>query len=287
MKNSWMSDARKIPDDVMGYIRKIAVNAVKEKGYSPEMVVDIFGHPADWNAINRLAKDYKLKVIDDCCEAIGSKYEGQWLGSFGDAGAFAFYPNKQMTTGEGGMIVTNDDKIAELCRIYRNQGRGVMSAWLEHDLLGYNYRLDEMSASLGCTQFNKIDYLVKGREQIAHKYQQLLKSYPEIRTQIIKPNVVMSWFVFVITLPRGIDRNLIMKELELNGVSSRAYFSPVHEQKYFRETGIYKHVNLPVTNDISERTLALPFHTKMTDEEISYVVKILIAAVSAKKLNAA
>ena len=251
------------------------------------MVVDVFGHPADWNAINKLAKEFNLKVIDDCCEAIGSQFEGQWLGSFGDAGAFAFYPNKQMTTGEGGMIVTNDDKIAELCRVYRNQGRGVMSAWLEHDLLGYNYRMDEMSASLGCTQFDKIDYLVKGREEVATKYKKFLAPYPEIRTQMIKPNVVMSWFVFVITLPRGVNRNLIMKELESNGIPSRAYFSPVHDQKYFRETGNYQHVHLPVTHDISDRTLALPFHNKMTDEEIKYVVKNLIAAVSATKQKAA
>jgi perosamine synthetase len=251
------------------------------------MVVDVFGHPADWTGINRLAQEFNLKVIDDCCEAIGSKYENQWLGNFGDAGAFAFYPNKQMTTGEGGMIVTNNDKIADLCRIYRNQGRGMMSSWLQHDFLGYNYRLDEMSASLGCSQFNKIDDLVKKREEIAKKYLTHLSDFPEIRTQVIKPNVVMSWFVFVVTLPKSVNRDIIMKDLELKGIPTRAYFSPVHEQKYFRETGMYKDLDLPVTMDISDRTIALPFHTKMTDEEIRYVVENLVLALRLEKLNVA
>jgi perosamine synthetase len=262
-----------------------------EKKITPKtkaiMVVDVFGHPADWNGIDKFAKKHQLKVIDDCCEAIGSKYHGKWLGSFGDAGAFAFYPNKQMTTGEGGMIVTNDDKIAELCRAYRNQGRGAMSAWLEHDLLGYNYRMDEMSAALGCSQFKKLDYLVKGREDVAHKYLELLAPHQSIRTQIIKPNVVMSWFVFVVTLPRGTDRTAIMMELEKKGIPSRAYFSPVHEQKYFREMKTYSNVKLPVTNDISERTLALPFHNKLTVEEITFVVDSLVQSLGKQQKKAA
>jgi perosamine synthetase len=251
------------------------------------MVVDVFGHPADWTGINKLSKEFNLKVIDDCCEAIGSKYEGQWLGNFGDAGAFAFYPNKQMTTGEGGMIVTNDDKIAELCRIYRNQGRGMMSSWLQHDFLGYNYRLDEMSASLGCSQFNKIEYLIQKREEIAKKYLNILTDFPEIRTQVIKPNVVMSWFVFVVTLPKGVNRDQIMEDLETKGIPTRAYFSPVHEQKYFLETGKYKNLNLPVTMDVSERTIALPFHTKMRDEEIRFVIENLVLALNLIRLVAA
>lgn len=243
------------------------------------MVVDVFGHPADWNAINAFAKKHNLKVIDDCCEALGAKYDGKYVGGFGDAGAFAFYPNKQMTTGEGGMIVTNDDKLAELCRSYRNQGRGAMSAWLEHDLLGYNYRLDEMSASLGCTQFAKIDKMLADREKVAAQYVKELAKYPHIRTQVIKENVTMSWFVFVVTLDQNCDRNAVMKELEGKGIPSRAYFSPVHTQKYFGDLIDVKKCHLPVTMDISTRTIALPFHGMLTSEEVCYVVENLANAV--------
>jgi perosamine synthetase len=243
------------------------------------MVVDVFGHPADWKAITALSKKHNLKVIDDCCEAIGAKFDGKWIGGFGDAGTFAFYPNKQMTTGEGGMVVTNDDKIAELCRVYRNQGRGAMSAWLEHDSLGFNYRMDEMSAALGCTQFAKIDKMLANREAVAHKYLNLLESYPQIKTQIVRSNVKMSWFVFVVTLPHGCDRDSVMKELDTQEIPSRAYFSPVHEQKYFHKMIKPFDAHLPVTMDVSARTVALPFHGMMTDEEVQFVVKNLVAAV--------
>lgn len=241
------------------------------------MVVDVFGHPADWTSIGSFAKKHQLKVIDDCCEAIGAQYEDKWIGGFGDAGTFAFYPNKQMTTGEGGMIVTNDDKLAELCRAYRNQGRGAMSAWLEHDHLGYNYRLDEMSAALGCTQFNKLDRMLQDREKVALKYLKEFSMYPEIKTQVVKPNVKMSWFVFVVTLPVGSDRNTMMKALETQGIPTRAYFSPVHEQKYFQKFIDPEMCLLPVTMDVSSRTLALPFHGMLTDEEIHFVVENLVS----------
>ena len=175
------------------------------------LVVDVFGHPVDWEAISNFTAKHNLRVIDDCCEAIGAKFNGKYSGSFGDAGTFAFYPNKQITTGEGGMIVTNNDELAELCRAYRNQGRGAMSAWLEHDHLGFNYRMDEMSAALGCTQLVKLDKILADRERVAKLYLKELSSCPEIRTQIIKENCTMSWFVFVVTLPEFCERDLVMK----------------------------------------------------------------------------
>lgn len=250
------------------------------------LVVDVFGHPVNWKEVDGLAKKYNLKVIDDCCEALGSQYDGKYSGSFGDAGTFAFYPNKQITTGEGGMIVTNSDEIAELCRAYRNQGRGAMSAWLEHDHLGFNYRMDEMSAALGCTQMAKLDRILSDRENVARMYLEELKSFKDIRTQVIKDNVVMSWFVFVVTLPEYSDRNSVMKELESKGIPSRAYFSPVHTQKYFNGK-VQTNCHLPVTMDVSSRTIALPFHGMMTKEEVSFVVENLVNVVSASKSKAA
>lgn len=251
------------------------------------MVVDVFGHPVDWKNVNDFATKYNLKVIDDCCEAIGAQYEGKYSGSFGDAGCFAFYPNKQITTGEGGMIVTNDDKIAELCRSYRNQGRGAMSAWLEHDLLGFNYRLDEMSAALGCTQMAKLDKILTDRERVAEMYLKELASFPEIKTQTVRDNVKMSWFVFVVALPRDCDRTYVMKELDSRGIPSRAYFSPVHTQKYFNQIIDAKKYDLPVTMSVSERTIALPFHGMITKEEVKFVVENLVSIVSHSKSVAA
>jgi perosamine synthetase len=251
------------------------------------LVVDVFGHPCDWNQINSFSKKHNLKVIDDCCEAIGATYEGKFLGNFGDAGSFAFYPNKQITTGEGGMIVTNDDKIAELCRSYRNQGRGAMSAWLEHDHLGFNYRMDEMSAALGCTQMAKLDRILADRERVAKMYLEELSHFQDIRTQVIKHNVKMSWFVFVVTLPTYADRNSVMKELDSQGIPTRAYFGPVHTQKYFKSMPQLAEVHLPVTMDISSRTIALPFHGMMTKEEVKFVVEHLVSVVSRSKSKAA
>jgi len=127
------------------------------------LAVDVFGHPADWDAILNVAEEHGLRVIDDSCEALGAEYRGRKLGQFGDAATFAFYPNKQMTTGEGGMIVTDDDGLAGQCRSLRNQGRGEMGSWLEHERLGYNYRMTEMSAALGLSQMGRIEELLAKR----------------------------------------------------------------------------------------------------------------------------
>jgi perosamine synthetase len=274
-----------IDPETYNFCVKDAANKITSKTKAM-MVVDVFGHPVNWKEINSFAAKHNLKVIDDCCEAIGAKYDGKYSGSFGDAGTFAFYPNKQITTGEGGMIVTNNDELAELCRSYRNQGRGAMSAWLEHDHLGFNYRMDEMSAALGCTQLAKLDRILKDRENVANMYLKELASCPEVKTQVIRENVIMSWFVFVVTLPGNCDRNEVMKSLESYGIPSRAYFSPVHSQKYFQKLG-KSECHLPVTMNVSERTIALPFHGMMTGEEVKYVVEKLKARVSKSRSVAA
>lgn len=250
------------------------------------IVVDVFGHPVDWHKINSFAQKYNLKVIDDCCEAIGAKYEGKYVGGFGDAGTFAFYPNKQITTGEGGMIVTNNDEIAHLCRAFRNQGRGAMSAWLEHDYLGFNYRMDEMSAALGCSQMAKLDRILNDRERVAKLYLKELAPYTHVRTQVIKDNVKMSWFVFVITLPQDCHRDSIMRYLDKLGIPTRAYFSPVHLQKYFQDLNPTT-CNLPVTVQVSSQTLALPFHGMMREDEVKFVTTSLLQAIDRSKLKIA
>lgn len=235
------------------------------------MVVDLFGHPAEWDAIIRIAADHNLRVIDDSCEALGARYKGKRLGTFGDAAAFAFYPNKQITTGEGGIITTNDEKLARLCRSLRNQGRDEMNSWLEHERLGYNYRLDELSAALGCSQMNRIDEFLRKREMVASLYTERLAGLDFVRPPVVRQGVDMSWFVYVVTLREGIERDPVMREMERRGVPVRGYFSPLHLQPYLRDLYPEGHPALPVTESVARRTIALPFHNNLTSAQADHV----------------
>jgi perosamine synthetase len=239
------------------------------------MAVDVFGHPADWDQLQRIADQHGLKIIDDSCEALGASYKGVKLGRFGNAAAFAFYPNKQMTTGEGGIIVTDDDEAARLCRSLCNQGRGEMGAWLEHDRLGYNYRIDEMSAALGASQLRRIEEFLTKREQVARRYSERLARFDWVRPPVVKADVRMSWFVYVVTLADGLKRDAVMQQMEARGVPVRGYFSPVHLQPYIRERFGYRGGELPLTESIARRTIALPFHNNLSEAHIEEVVATL------------
>jgi len=241
------------------------------------MGVDVFGHPLDWDTIMTICKKYNVKVIEDSCEALGSEYKGKKAGTFGIAGAFAFYANKQITTGEGGIIVTNDDQIYKLFKSLRNQGRGEGDGWLSHEYLGYNYRIDEMSAALGWSQMKRIEEIIEKRNKVAKRYNQLLSNLP-VETPVVKEYVTkMSWFVYVIRLPKNTSketRQKIMNYLENEGIQVRNYFEPVHLQKPYRELG-WKEGMLPITEEIANRTIALPFYTELNMEDQEYVVEKL------------
>jgi perosamine synthetase len=242
------------------------------------MAVDIFGHPCEWDPILEFANQHGLKVIDDSCEALGAEYRGQKIGKFGGAAAFAFYPNKQITTGEGGMIVTNDDDLAHACRSLRNQGRGQMGAWLEHERLGFNYRMNEMSAALGASQMRRIDDFLARRASLAKLYGDMLGGMDWLRTPVVKEHVHMSWFVYVITLAEGIDRSAVVRAAQARGISLRAYFPPLHQEQYIvQQWGMAR--GLPLTESISRRTLALPFYNKLTPALIERVVDALTISV--------
>jgi perosamine synthetase len=245
------------------------------------MVVDVFGHPADWDAICDVASRHGIRLIDDACEAIGARHRGRALGGFGDAAAFAFYPNKQITTGEGGMILTRDEGIASLCMSLRNQGRSDMGPWLEHDRLGFNYRMDEMSAALGVSQLSRLSELLQKRAAVAAMYSQRLAGLDWVRTPVICRDVEMSWFVYVVQLAPGIDRAFVMSRMAEEGAPTRAYFPPLHLQPYIRERLGTRPGDLPVTEEIASRTIALPFHGNMTAEQVDRVVAALAGAVSA------
>jgi perosamine synthetase len=243
------------------------------------MVVDVFGHPAAWDELQAIATEHNVALIDDSCEALGAEYRGRKIGSFGEAGAFAFYPNKQMTTGEGGIIVTDNDDIAATCRSLRNQGRGQMSAWLEHEHLGYNYRLDEMSAALGVTQLQRLESFLAKRAAVAQLYNERLADYEWVRVPVVQPHVRMSWFVYVVTLADGLDRDVVIKHMEERGVPARGYFFPTHLQPYVRRMFGTRAGDLPITENIAKRTLALPFHNNLTAEQVEQVVACLAEVV--------
>ena len=243
------------------------------------MAVDVFGHPVDWDAIQPVAERNDLRVIDDSCEALGAEYRGRKIGAFGDAAAFAFYPNKQITTGEGGMVVTDNDEIATLCRSLRNQGRGEMGAWLEHERLGYNYRMTEMSAALGLSQLSRIETFLAKRARVAALYTERLQGWDAVRPPIVKDHVRMSWFVYVITLAEGLKRDPVIARLAEAGIPARGYFAPIHTQPYIRDRFGDLSGTLPVTEALAQRTIALPFHNNLTEPEVDRVVAALKAAI--------
>ncbi len=240
--------------------------------------VHAFGQPADMEPINEVAREHGLFVIEDACEAIGSEYKGRKAGTLGDVGAFAFYPNKQMTTGEGGMLVTDRLDWNALFRSLRNQGRDVFDAWLTHRRLGYNYRLDELSAALGLAQLSRIEELLARRQRVAEWYNEQLADVEGIEIPVLSPTTTrMSWFVYVVRLEAGADRKAVMAALEERGVPSRPYFTPIHLQPFYVERFGYQRGDFPVAESLGERSLALPFSSVMTEGQVSDVCAHLSA----------
>jgi len=243
------------------------------------LAVDVFSQPADWQELKRIAKKHKLFLIEDSAEALGSEYMGKKCGSFGDAGIFAFYPNKQITTGEGGIILTNNKKIADFCRSSANQGRKVVDGkWLEHIMLGYNYRLDEMSCALGIVQMQRIKEIIKKRVKVADLYNKKLKNIEGLETPHIKPGNQLSWFVYVIKLADkfgGKKKDNIMAEMVKRGIQCGKYFQTIHLQPFYKKEFGYKEGSFPIAENISKRTIALPFHSNLSEKEIDFVVENL------------
>lgn len=251
--------------------------------------VDAFGQPARLDTIRDIARRHGLVVIEDACEALGSEYKGEKTGSgsFADAAVFAFYPNKQITTGEGGMIVTDDERVAGLCRSLRNQGRGEGSLWLNHERLGYNYRLDELSAALGLAQMGRIEEIIAKRQQVAELYNQRLAQIRGIYLPYIAPEVTrMSWFVYVIRV--GVDepspakqsavRERVMQRLQAAGIGCRPYFTPIHLQPFYRSQFGYREGDFPVTEAFGRTSIAIPFHNNLTAAEVDYIASTLVEA---------
>ena len=239
------------------------------------MVVHVFGRPAPLVQIRAIAEKYNLKIVEDAAEAAGAQLENQKVGSFGAAGVFAFYPNKQITTGEGGVIVTNSDALAARCRRMRNQGRDAASEWFEHIELGYNYRLSELSCALGVEQLKRIEEILKLRESVARKYHARLRGNPHlILPALAAANQRFSWFVYVVRLNENFaraQRDFIVCEMNRRGIGCGRYFAPIHLQPFYAEKFGYQKNDFPIAETVSEQVIALPFFNRITDSQIGQV----------------
>lgn len=248
------------------------------------LVVHTFGRPADLRPIVKLARRHQLVLIEDACEAIGAEYEGRKVGSFGDAAVFAFYPNKQITTGEGGMIVTPSPELAARMRTLRNQGRRPDDGWFQHTELGYNYRLSEINCALGIGQMRRLDEILALREQVARRYDALLSGTKGLILQgIDPPGMRISWFVYVVRLSAAFstdDRDAIMRTMHHAGIGCGRYFAPIHLQPSYSNYAGQR--PLPVTEFESKRTLALPFFNRISDTQIAEASSTLIASINAR-----
>ena len=236
--------------------------------------VEVFGSPAGMDEVCQIAKKHNLTVIEDSCEALGSAIGGKKVGTFGTMSVFAFYPNKQMTTGEGGIILTNDDSLADVCESLRNQGRGKSSGWLGHERLGYNYRLSDINCALGIVQLSRIEEIIAKRKQVAKWYQQILAGDDRLTVPSEPDNCEMSWFVFVVRLCEKYDlqqRNNILKAMTQAEIGVSNYFPPVHLQPFIAEQLGHKKGDFPITESICERTIALPFYNNLLESEIATV----------------
>jgi perosamine synthetase len=247
------------------------------------VAVHTFGCPADMQAILAIARRHGLRVIEDACEAIGATYRGRPVGSFGDAAVFAFYPNKQITTGEGGMVVTGDAQLAREMRALRNHGRYDSDEWHQHSILGYNYRLSEIHCALGCAQMRRIPEILALRERVARSYGAMLTDLP---TLVLPPtdmaDVQLSWFVYVVRLAEHFSqdqRDAIVRMLHQRGIGCGRYFAPIHSQPAYADLPL--RWPLPITESVSRRTLALPFFTRLDDERIGQVTQALRESIEA------
>lgn len=237
------------------------------------MAVHTFGRPAEITAIMEIAQRYQLLVIEDACEAIGATCQGRKAGSFGDAAVFGFYPNKQITTGEGGMVVTRRPELAERIRALRNQGRYDGVDWLQHAEVGYNYRLSEINCALGLAQLNRIEVILEQREKVARQYHQVLAEISSLILPTINiPGTRISWFVYVVRLDASFteaDRDRVVAALTHAGISCGRYFAPIHLQPSY---AAWRNSSaLPVTEAQASRAIALPFFNRITEDEIAQV----------------
>jgi perosamine synthetase len=270
-------------DPVTWDIDPAAIEAAITPRTKAIVAVDIFGYPCELDPIKELAAKHGLVVIDDACEALGAKYKGKSVGGHGIPAVFAFYPNKQMTTGEGGIVVTDSEEQWRLLKSLSNQGRGDDGPWLEHVRLGYNYRLDDLSAALGIAQLEKLDRILELRSQVAERYRSLLAGVDGVELAAEDDaEHRRSWFVFVVRMAEGIDRERVIDYLTKEKVATSRYLPCIHLQPYMRERFGFTEGLCPKAESLSRSTVALPFFTALEAEDQERVVAALKAAIGAQ-----
>jgi len=252
-----------------------AVEAAVTPRTTAVVAVDIYGYPCELDELRAICDRHGLALVEDACEALGATYKGRPLGAHGHPAVFAFYPNKQITTGEGGAVTTSSEAEHELLVSLRNQGRLETSSWLQHGRLGYNYRLDDLSAALGLAQLERLDQILAARRAVAVRYTELLAGV-ELGTPLAgDDDHVRSWFVYVVELPRGVDRDGLIRRLGELGVDCAPYLPSIHLQSYMRERYGFAEGLCPVSEDASARTMAIPFHARLEREDQERVVDAL------------
>jgi perosamine synthetase len=288
------------------------------------IAVEVFGNPAGMRELALLAARYEIPLVEDCCEALGGRCGNEIVGGYGRLGVFGFYPNKQITTGEGGMIVTDDGRLADACRSMRNQGRAAadsggiasgralgsgasasgagsggggggggggsameagqgLGSWLMHERLGYNYRLSEINAALGAAQMERLDEILELRQIVAQMYTLRLSGNADLILPTLAPETSMSWFVYVVRLNDQFtaeDREYIIQGLRRHDVGASNYFPPIPQLPFYRERFGFEPGDFPVAESVSQRTIALPFHTRLTEREVDLVCQTLEVMIS-------
>ena len=238
------------------------------------VAVHIFGYPCEIEALNAIAARHGIAVVEDACEALGCTVAGRPVGSHGNPAVYGFYPNKQLTTGEGGMITTDDDEVAGELRSLVNQGRSDGGDWLVHPRVGFNFRMDEMSAALGLAQLEKLDMMLEARRRLAARYDELLAGVDGVELPYRRPEP-RSWFIYFVRLAEGIDRVAVSAGLARRGVASRPYLPAIHTQPPYRARYGYREGMLPVAERVARSTLALPFYVQLEDDDVAYVAASL------------
>ena len=247
------------------------------------LAVETFGNPQYMDVYRSIADRYEIKLIEDCCEASGGMHRGKPAGSFGHVGVFGFYPNKQITTAEGGMIVTDDDRLADVCRSLRNQGRSVPSRmkpgadpWFTFERLGYNYRLSELHAALGVVQMRRLTDIVTRREMVAERYIERFLDNGEVILPNVSAETMMSWFVFVLRLTHEYtreERDRIIDGMRRHEVGAAPYFPCIHLQPLYRERFGCKEGMFPIAESVSQRTIALPFSSTLSEADSDFAAQ--------------
>jgi perosamine synthetase len=237
--------------------------------------VHVFGYPADMQRLEQTG----VPIVEDACEALGGVYaDGGPIGGRGHLAVFAFYANKQITTGEGGIVVSPSPDFKERIDSERNQGRAPNMDWLDHDRLGFNYRLSDIACALGLAQLGRLDELLAGRERVAEFYRQALADLPEVTLPCADAGQARrGWFVYVIQLPRGVDRDAVVRQLGARGIPAKPYFPAIHLTKYYRESFGYRPGQFPVCEDVSARSIAIPFFPEMTEGQVARVAQEITA----------